>query len=132
MALTAFTCRLGESQGRLPAAGSANDYVLVLGDQSPGRFAHLVAGDHVEVAQDADLSDVALICANLELTVPKSVPAGLTWSASILIDDAPVACAEGRPGQVRAIADLAANVARLKGVHRVALRLELTSTEAAP
>ena len=74
MALTAFTSRLGSSQGRLPS-GTAPDgrFVFVLGDLEPGHVAELAPGDYVEVSEVTDLTGV-LVRVWLRLWVPESTP----------------------------------------------------------
>lgn len=129
MALTAFTSRLGRSQGRLsnPSA-SEGDYAFVLGDEEPGRFFELAPGDHAEVTQETDLTDVMLVRAILRLRVPASTPAGVAWEASIVVDGAKLARMRARPGRERLVTDLAANVSKVAGLHTVGVRLELVGT----
>ena len=122
VALTAFNCRLGRSQGRVP---SGDGFVFVLGDAEPGRFHELAPGDHAEVSQTADLTDEDLVRVQLRLHVPASTPAGLAWITSIRVDGDEYARATGRPGRERVVTDLTANVSKLAGDHEVAVRLEL-------
>ena len=122
MSLTAFNCRLGRSQGRVP---SGDGFVFVLGDTEPGRFHELASGDHVEVSQTADLTDEDLVRAQLRMHVPASTPAGFAWVVSIRVDGVELARATCRPGRERFMTDLAANVSKLAGDHEVAVRLEL-------
>lgn len=134
MTLTAFDCRLGASQGRLPrealatAAGSpapgSGNFVFVLGDVEPGRRHDLDAGDHAEVTQAVDLTGTDLVRARLHLRVPADVPAGMAWEASLIVDGVGLARARCRPGRARTLTDLAANVSKLAGVHQVGVRLE--------
>jgi len=134
-ALTAFDCRLGVSQGRLPrealASGSgppapgSGDFVFVLGDVEPGRRYDLDLGDHAEVVQAVDLTGADLVRALLHLRVPADVPAGLAWEASLIVDGVRQARARCRPGCTRTLTDLAANVSKLAGVHQVGVRLQL-------
>jgi hypothetical protein len=128
MELDAFTSRLGLGQGRIRPtslpAGSGK-YAFVLGDDEPGRFFELTAGDRAEVVQDADLTDVDLVRAHLGLRIPAAVPADFAWEASIVVDGVKRATATARPGRSRTVTDLAANVSKLSGVHMVGVRLEL-------
>ena len=131
MALTAFTARLGTSQGRLEALAAdstpapSGDYVFVLGDAEAGRLHELGAGDHAEVRQAVDLTGVDLVRAQLRLRVPASTPPGWSWTASIRIDGVALAQATCRPGRERVLTDLAANVSKHTGVHDVAVRLQI-------
>ena len=128
MDLTAFESRLGLGQGRIrPAevAPVAGEHLFVLGEDQPGRFFDLAAGDHAEVLQDVDLSGVDLVRTHLHMRVPASLPANLAWEASILVDGMKLASATCLPGRRRTISDLAANVSKISGLHVVGVRLEL-------
>lgn len=130
MALTAFTSRLGVAQGRLLAAASSesdSDYVFVLGERDRGRLLNLAPGDRAEVTQAVDLTGVVLVRAALSLDVPESVPTGLAWEASLVVDGVKFATARARRGRRRALTDLAANVSKATGVHTVGVRLELVT-----
>jgi hypothetical protein len=128
MELDAFTSRLGLGQGRIhpvsmpPAAG---EYAFVLGEDEAGRLFELAPGDHAEVIQDASLTDVDFVRAHLVLRVPAGIPTGFAWEASLIIDGVKLARATAKPGRTRTLADLAANVSKLSGVHQVGVRLEL-------
>ena len=119
MELTAFTSRLGKGQGRLGPG------VFVLGEDEPGRFFELALGDHVELTQSTDLTGVTLMRSAMVLRVPKSLPAGLAWEVSLIVDGAKYASLRARPGRERLVTDLAANVSKLTGLHVVGVRLEL-------
>ena len=124
MELDAFTSRLGVGQGRihpLNAPVPSGDYVFALGEDQPGRLFELEPDDHAEVTQQTDLTDVDLI------RVPKTLPVGLAWEVSILVDAAKVAAATCKPGCTRVLTDLAANVSKLMGLHVVGVRLELVT-----
>ncbi len=128
MELDAFTSRLGLGQGRIRPASlpaGSGEYAFVLGEDEPGRLFELAVGDHAEVVQDTDLTDVDLVRAHLGLRVPASVPAGFAWEASIVVDGTKRATATAKPGRSRMLTDLAANVSKLSGVHQVGVRLEL-------
>ena len=128
MELDAFRSRLGTGQGRLQPAGTevpAGEYVFVLGEDEAGRLFDLAPGDHAEVVQDTDLTDVDLIRAHLRLRVPASLPAGLGWEVSMVVDGAKLARAMCQSGRERELTDLAANVSEAAGVHPVGVRLEL-------
>ncbi|RKH04357.1 hypothetical protein [Corallococcus carmarthensis] len=130
MALTAFTSRLGLGQGRIrPQRGTpaSGEYLLVLGDEEPGRRFELAPGDFAEVTQAVDVTGVDLFRAALRLRVPSGAPAGLAWEASLVVGGVKYARCLGRPGRERLVADLAANVSKLSGVHTVGVRLELVS-----
>src|SRR5512133_1059178 len=128
MTLTAFTSRLGVGQGRIPEPGVASgNYVFVLGDSDRGHFAELTPGDYVQVTQTTELTGISLIRVNLELRVPKGVPDGLGWNASVLVDGNRLASTTARSGRSRAISDLCANVSKLSGTPAVAVRLELVA-----
>ncbi len=129
MALTAFTSRLGTGQGRLKTANAtAGEYAFVLGDVEAGRLFELAPGDHAEVTQPVDVTDMDFLRASLRLRVPASTPTGLRWEASLLVDGAKVARTTAKPGRERLVTDLAGNVSKLAGVHVVGVRLELVTT----
>lgn len=123
----AFTSRLGLGQGRVPAAAGDGAWAFVLGYVQAGRACELTVGDHAEVAQDADLTGIVLVRARVTLRVPAHMPPELAWQASLIVDGVKRAVATGRAGQTRTLTDLAANVSKLSGVHRVGIRLELVS-----
>ena len=125
MELDAFTCRLGDGQGRVATADG--EVRFVLGDTEPGRLFDLVAGDRVEVAQSTDLTGGSLGRAILRMRVPKGVPAGLAWEASVVVDGVKRSRMTCAPGRTRSITDLAANVSKLTGTHDVGVRLELVA-----
>lgn len=125
MALSAFTARLGRGQGRIPSSEAPDgDFVFVLGDVETGRFFSLAAGDHTQLVQNTDLTRVLFVRARLRLHVPLSTPSELAWEASILVDGEKAAWMRAKAGRQR-IADLAANVSKLDGMHTVGVRLEL-------
>ena len=129
--LTAFQARLGIGQGRIAPANTAppsGDHVFVLGDDEPGRVFELAPGDRAEVVQDTDLTGVDLVRANLRLRVPESLPSGLAWEVSIVVDGATMARATCPAGRERSLTDLAANVSKMSGMHQVGVRLELVET----
>ena len=131
MELGAFTSRLGLGQGRIQPQGiiaPSGDYVFVLGDDEPGCFFELDAGDRAEMVQDTDLTSVDLVRAWLRLRVPASLPPGLAWEVSITVDGTKAARATCMPGRERLLTDLAANVSKLTGVHQVGVRFELVVT----
>ncbi|MCA9630906.1 MAG: hypothetical protein KC766_24745 [Myxococcales bacterium] len=130
MELDAFTSRLGLGQGRIQPMGApvpSGDHLFVLGEDEPGRSFELDPGDHAEVTQETDLTDVDLVRAALRLRVPKTLPVGLAWEVSILVDGAKAATATCEPGCTRVLSDLAANVSKLAGLHVVGVRLELVA-----
>lgn len=126
--LTPFNARLELDQGRMiPTASTATAgrFAFVLGCDTEGMAAEIVPGDYTGIEQDIDLTDVDLVRADLVLRTPADVPAGQAWRAAILIDSVIYASARGWPGRTRNLADLAANVSKLAGVHEVAFRLDL-------
>jgi len=128
MELDAFTSRLGLGQGRVAPANAnpgSGDHVFIFGEDEPGRFFDLAAGDHAEVVHDSDLTGVALGRAHLRLRVPASLPSTHGWEASIVVDGVKAARATCRAGRERLLTDLAANVSKLTGLHEVGVRLEL-------
>lgn len=131
MELDAFTSRLGLGQGRIELASppsGAREHVFVLGEDEPGRFFELMPGDHAEVVQDADLTGVDLVRAQLGLRVPASLPASFAWEISVVVDGVKFARATAKPGRSRTLTDLAANVSKLSGIHAIGIRLELVVT----
>ena len=128
MALTAFNSRLGRGQGRLaPPRATGGEAAVVLGDAEPGRLFELAPGDHAEVTQQTDLTGVMLVRALLRLRVPASIPPGLAWEASIIVDGNKLAFMRAKPGRERLVTDLAANVSKLSGLHTIGVRRELVT-----
>lgn len=119
MELTAFTSRLGESQGRLGPG------VFVLGDDESGRTFELDRGDHVEVTQMVDLTGVTLVRTSTKVRTPTLMPPGFAWEVSIVVDGVKYASITLRAASERTLDDLAANVSKLTGQHAVGVRLEL-------
>ena len=128
MELDAFTSRLGLGQGRIrpmSIPAGAGEYALVLGDVEPGRFFDLSPGDHAEVTQAVDLTNVDLVRAHLVLRVPAVSASGLAWEVSLLVDGGKLARASAKQGRTRELTDLAANVSKLTGFHALGVRIEL-------
>ena len=128
MELDAFTSRLGLGQGRIRSAEllpDSGEYAFVLGEDETGRLFELATGDHAEVVQDTDLTDVDLVRASLRLAVPADLPGGFAWEVSIIVDGEKLARLTAKPGRIRTLTDLAANVSKLSGMHQVGVRLEL-------
>jgi len=125
---TAFTTQLGETQGRV--ADPQFTQVMVLGHDQPSWFADLAparlpsVGDHIQASQRTDLAGIDLIRVDGTFEV-RSLPQGVTWNATILVDGDRVASLQGRAGATRPLEDLAANVSAFTGLHTVTVRLEL-------
>lgn len=130
MELDAFCARLGLGQGRITparAAPASGEYVFVLGEDELGRSYELGPGDHAEVVQDVDVTGVDLVRAHLRLRAPASLPPGLAWEVSLIVDGDKHARATCSQGRERVITDLAASVSKLSGVRQVGVRLELVA-----
>lgn len=126
--LTPFNARLELDQGRMRptvSPATAGQFVFVLGCDTDGMAAEIVPGDFTAIEQDVDLTDVDLIRADLVLRTPAEVPDGQAWRVAILVDAVVFASVRGWPGRTRTLADLAANVSKLTGVHEVGFRLDL-------
>jgi len=126
--INTFTTQLSKTQGRI--AHAQHTAIVALGHDQRGWFAALASarlpgmGDHVQVSQRTDLTDIDLIRVGGKLEV-RSLPQGATWQATILVDGDRVAVLQGRAAATRPLEDLAANVSDLAGLHTVAVRLEL-------
>lgn len=126
--ISVFTTQLGETQGRIAYAQSTA--IIALGHDQPDWFANLAParlpgiGDHVQVSQRTDLTGIDLIRVGGTLEV-RSLPQGVTWQATILVDGNPMASLQGRAGAIRPLEDLAANVSALAGLHTITVRLGL-------
>jgi len=126
--IDAFTTQLGRTQGR--TTDLKQTHTMLLGHGQPGWFADLAparlpaVGDHVQVSQRTDLTGIDLIRVGGTLEV-RSLPQGVTWQATILIDGDRMASLQGRAGAARPLEDLAANVSALAGLHTISVRLEL-------
>lgn len=126
MALTAWNRELGTTQGRIaPAAFTPPEgtFAFVLGRDLPALAQKLNVGDFVEVKQTADFGDTAIVRFRARMRPPATVPAGVAWKASILIDGGERASTLLVPGRTRDRIDLAANVSKLLGNHELAFRL---------
>ncbi len=127
MELNAFNARLGMSQGHMQD-DDAN--VFVLGDDNPGYFHEIEPGDHADVVQETDLTDVDFIRAEVAFRVPEgSLPSDYFWTVAIVLDGTTYCRATCLPGRERRITDLAANVSKMTGMHWVGVRLELWEDE---
>ena len=128
MEFTAFTARLGKSQGRISprnAVSVSGEYAFVLGDDEPGRVCELAPGDFAEIVQQVDVTEHNFIYADMRLRVPAGLPAQYYWEVSITVDGAQMARIRCEAGKERHITDLAANTSKLTGIHQVGVRLEL-------
>jgi hypothetical protein len=125
MELDAFTSRLCEGQGRVVLP--SGEVRFVLGELEAGRSCELVAGDHVEVTQSLDLTGLTLVRVVGEFRAPATMPPGLVWEASVVVDGQKRARLRCEAGRRRAVRDLAANVSKLSGLHQVGVRLELVA-----
>jgi hypothetical protein len=119
----AFTCRLGEGQGRVELA--SGEVRFVLGDLEPGRRFELSPGDRIQVLQTVDLTSIDLVRVVGEFRAPATMPPGLVWEASVVVDGEKRAVLRCQAGRRRPVQDLAANVSKFLGLHEVGLRLEL-------
>lgn len=124
MGLNCFNSKLGTSQGRIP---SGEDFVFVLGDEQPGEFHDIKIGDYAEVVQETDLTGVNLLRVSGNMQIPESTPSDFKWVVSIVIDDLPYVRLTSLSGHSRNITDMAANVSKLSGIHRVGVRLTLST-----
>ena len=125
---SAFNIALGQTQGRLQPEGFSlvtGQHVFVLGSDEPGHMHLLSPGDHSEVAQDVDCTGVDFVRVRLRLRTPATMPTGMFWEASLLVDGVKQSSMVLDAGGKRDRADMAANVSKLSGTHQVAFRLEL-------
>jgi len=90
--------------------------------------AELTPGNFVEAQQHVDLTGERIVRARGSLSVPDDLVGALAWEVSLSIDGVKRAWLRVRGGQTKSIDDLAANVSRDRGVHMVAIRLELIDT----
>lgn len=129
--MTVLDARLGLDQGRVrpsSMAPTAGSWAMLLGSDQVGHAGVLRPGDFVEVYQDVDVTGDDLFRLDLRFRVPMDTPDGRRWRVSLLVDDAAVASTVGRPGQTRVIGDLAADVSKLTGTHKIAIRLGLEAS----
>ena len=125
---TAFDIALGRTQGRLQPEGFppvTGEHAFVLGSDEPGHRHLLNPGNHSEVAQDVDCTGIDFVRVRLRLRTPATMPTGMFWEASLLVDGVKQASMVLGAGGKRDRADMAANVSKLAGTHQVAFRLEL-------
>jgi hypothetical protein len=119
---TLFASALGEHQGRIERVDGRA--IFVLGASTPSLRGRLAVGDWVEVAQELDCTGIHLVRLAGTVRVPDESPPGATWVLSIRLPFERLTEWTLRPG-TRRLDDLAANVSRLVGVHRIAVRLAL-------
>ena len=124
MELTAFNARLGFTQGRLQ---SGDEFEFVLGDNLPGYEYNLEPGDHAEIVQETDLTDVTLVNTEGCLEVREDLPANLAWEVSIVVDGTKYSRTTISLESTKHLTDLAANVSKISGMHLVGVRLELVA-----
>jgi hypothetical protein len=97
----------------------------VLGDLRARQVAELTPGDFVQAEQDVDLTNERIIRARGSLRVPDGPPSALAWEVSLCVDGVKRATLRARGGKTKSVDDLAVNVVMERGVHNVAIRLEL-------
>jgi hypothetical protein len=119
---TLFASALGEHQGRLEQGDGRA--VFVLGATAPSMRGRVAIGDWVEIAQDLDCTGIHLVRLAGVVRVPTETPPGTAWVLSIRLPFERLTDWKLRPG-LRRLDDLAANVSRLVGVQRIAVRLSL-------
>ena len=89
------------------------------------RVAELTPGDFVQAEQDADLTNERVIRARGSLRVPDGLPSAMAWEVSLCLDGVKRATLRARGGETKSVDELAINVVMERGVHTVAVRLEL-------
>lgn len=119
---TLFESALREHQGRL--VQNDGRAVLVLGAAVSTLRGRVAIGDWVEVAQDLDCTGIDLVRLAGVVRVSHDAPLGANWVLSIRTPFERLTEWPLRPG-TRRLDDVAANVSRLVGVHRIAVRLSL-------
>jgi hypothetical protein len=119
---TLFESALGDHQGRLVQQDGRAEFVL--GAAVSTLRGRIAVGDWVEVAQDLDCTGIHLVRLAGVVRVPTETPPGTVWVLSIRLPFERLTDWKLRPG-LRRLDDLAANVSRLDGVQRIAVRLSL-------
>jgi uncharacterized protein YbjT (DUF2867 family) len=97
----------------------------VLGNLQLRQAAELTSGDFVEAQQLVDLTDERIVRARGSIHVPDDLPSAFAWEVSLSVDGDKRARLIVRGGQTKSIDDLAANVTGDRGLHMVAIRLEI-------
>ncbi len=127
--LNAWSRALGTRQGRIiPAGWSASDgsHVFVLGSDTAGDIADLHVSDYASIAQIAEIAAGTKVLRTVtRLRGPSTMVVGLSWRFSLLIDDVELAFVELKTGKTFDKVDLAANVSKMSGTHKVELRVTL-------
>lgn len=119
---TLFESALGQHQGRLERDdGTA---MFVLGAAVSTLRGRVEVGDWVELVQNLDCTGLHLVRLAGVVRVPTETPPGTAWVLSIRLPFERLTDWKLRPG-LRRLDDLAANVSRLVGVQRIAVRLSL-------
>lgn len=131
--MDAFTRQSGTKQGRIAPAGATpaqGSYVFCLGFDTPGHVEEISEGQFVEVWQDIDFEAATkLLRVNVQIRPPASVPSGLKWRVSLRVANIERAAQDLTPGGPLRSRSFSANVSKLSaGAHRVAIRLQLVST----
>lgn len=126
---TPWTVDAGTSQGRIKPRGWPavdGDYVFVLGQDVAGVYEKLAAGDHVDLAQTADLTGINIV--RFAAHVRPSSQSTAVWHFALLIDGALAVFQSIVAGRERTRVDIGWDVAHLTGSHTIAFRLELDAT----
>jgi hypothetical protein len=85
----------------------------------------LKVGDCQQVFQDIDLTGANLIRVAFNFDVPTALPEGYVWEVSILVDDVKKSRMTMNTVRSRTRCDMAANVSKINGIHKVEFRLAL-------
>lgn len=139
MGLTAFTRDVAITQGRIEPANwtpqDAGAWVFGLGRDDPGIAEVLNVGDSVLVSQAFGWSGGGYVLrAPARLRPPSTIPLGVWWRASLLVDGVEVighTIPPARPGQPAGTLDFhdfGCVVALLTGTHTIGFRLQLQGT----
>lgn len=135
MALTAFTRDVAITQGRIrPALWTPQDsgqWVFCLGFDAIDQFDVIAAGDSVTVSQSADwAANGYTMRIPARLRLPRTVPLGVWWRASVLLNGVEVWGRDFPPSNPAKpvdydLGDLGWVVAHLVGAHTIGFRLQL-------
>ncbi len=123
---TPFTVRGGTQLGRIQPVAlvpvAEGSWAFCLGHDQPGYTQKVVAGDFIEVSQEADFGPTRLARYFCALRASVDIPAGNAWELKVSIDGS--AHTTRRLTRTRRLVDLAINTANYApGLHTLAFRL---------
>lgn len=108
-------------------AAPEGEHVFVLGYELPGMFHRFSVGDFAQVEQEEDFGATKVVRVLAIIRPSVIMPSNLAWRFSLLLDGVLYTSRLLEPKRDRRLVDVAANVSKLAGLHRLAFKVELVS-----